>query len=553
MSDNSLDNLVSRKSEGRWKIPPWSWAILVSALAWAVIVVAVPPAKQDFPLGDDWAFTHGAIWFAGGDGIHYSNWAGMPQLGQWLWSFPFLLVLGPPHFALRVSVIVLSWLGLVSFYDLLRQNKVTASLAGFAACVMAVNPLFFILQGTYMTDVPALSFGLMAMNCYSRALGQQNLRWLFGAIVLAVLGAITRQTMIAVPVAAGVMLLRHSELWRKPLWIISVILPVAACLGTSQWFAHRPDIKSMHLILNRGALLFRPFLAAHLCGLGVLPLSLLNLKRKSWKSFVISLAVMLLVVMAGFPYFFGSDLPYGGSFPYCFGVITTWGTYSDALVIGNHGVLLTPPIRMTLSILGCIGGAEILAAFIGRMRTRSLPGLLLLFTAFQFLFMLTFPVMMDRYLAVLFPGALYLMVTQNSESNSGWLPGAAAVGLCGYISVGLFHDWLSWNTARWELGRQAIAAQVIQPGEIEGGFEWDGWYASADPNWPKNVANANYTYYNEPGLSLPFSRMFFPQVTGRYALAFSRPESSEVIASLPYTLWLPAGHKEFLFVRFNKP
>src|SRR5450756_400714 len=89
-------------------VPTWSWAIWVSALAWAAIFIAIPPAKQNFPLGDDWAFAHGAIWFAQGLGIHYSRWASMPELGQWIWSWPFLLVTDYSHVALRVSVIVLS-------------------------------------------------------------------------------------------------------------------------------------------------------------------------------------------------------------------------------------------------------------------------------------------------------------------------------------------------------------------------------------------------------------------------------------------------------------
>jgi len=59
------------------------------------------------------------------------------------------------------------------------------------------------------------------------------------------------------------------------------------------------------------------------------------------------------------------------------------------------------------------------------------------------------------------------------------------LALYAWISVGLMHDWLAWNAARWELGRQALA-QGIATTDIEGGFEWDGWYACADrttPGW----------------------------------------------------------------------
>ncbi len=475
----------------------------------------------------------------------------MPQLGQWLWSFPFLQVIGWPHFALRVSVILLSWLGMISFYDLLRQNKVSARLAGFAACVIATNPLFFVSQGTYMTDVPALSFGLMALNFYSRALNQRNVRWLFGAVALAVLGSITRQTMIAVPMAAALMLVRMPEIRLKPFWMLSIILPVAAGIGVNHWFAHRRDIDPMHLAFNWKALAFRPFLALHLCGLAVLPLCLLTLRRECRGTFVKSFILMLMMAVGCF--FWGKDLPYGGTFPYCAGMLSPWGTACDGLVVGHHEVLLTQTIRIAITILGCVGGAGILTALVAAVHAGKFPGLLLSFTAVQFLFALTLPTVMDRYLEVLFPGAIYLIVARYSVSDLDWLPGTALVALCGLISVALFHDWLSWNTARWELGRQAIATGIIRPDEIEGGFEWNGWYASADPNWSRVVPQANaYGYNHDPGLSLTFSRYFFPQVTGRFALALSQPENSVVLSSIPYALWLPPQKKDFLFVQYKE-
>ena len=50
-------------------------------------------------------------------------------------------------------------------------------------------------------------------------------------------------------------------------------------------------------------------------------------------------------------------------------------------------------------------------------------------------------------------------------------PAAAALAVYGAVSVGLMHDWLAWNSARWAVGRRALAAGV-RPTDIEGGFEW---------------------------------------------------------------------------------
>src|SRR6516164_2105385 len=101
------------------KYPPFTAVILVSAAAWLILMVALPPLEQNFPLVDDWAFSRSAFLFASGKGIHYLNWSSIPEIGQWLWTCPFIWILGPSHFALRISTIVLSWFGLWGFYDLL--------------------------------------------------------------------------------------------------------------------------------------------------------------------------------------------------------------------------------------------------------------------------------------------------------------------------------------------------------------------------------------------------------------------------------------------------
>ena len=501
-------------------------------------------------MSDDWAFARGAIWFANGNGIHYSKWASMPQLGQWIWSAPFLWVANVvPHFALRVSVIVLSWLGLVSFYALLRQEKMSAQLAGFASCVLAMNPLFFVSQGTYMTDVPALSFGLIALNAYARAISQRDFRWLLLAVIVALLGVTTRQTLIAVPLVAGLLLfVRFPKLRFQPIWILSVALPVLVCLVTSYWFAQRTDITPMQLNLRAKALLFRPFLALHWCGLLVLPLCWLNWRERSWTIYGAALVAMLLGASAVFHW--GNSLPYGGIFPYSAGMLSPWGTNADGLMLGERSIVLSQTLRIVLTILGCVGGAEILAALMASVRGRALPGLLALFTALQFLLLLLLPPTMDRYFEVLFPGALALLVIRGTEWNFQ-LPRMLAVLFSGLIAVALMHDWLAWNAARWELGRQAVANKLIAPTDIEGGFEWDGWFTSADPQRP--LANPERTQpANETaGLNLLLSRYYFPAVNGRYALSFSKLPESEIIGARSYQLWLPPHRKDLLLLEFR--
>jgi hypothetical protein len=110
------------------------------------------------------------------------------------------------------------------------------------------------------------------------------------------------------------------------------------------------------------------------------------------------------------------------------------------------------------------------------------------------------------------------------------------------VSIGLMHDWLAWNAARWALGQRALAHHT-DPLDIEGGVEWDGWYTTAKevrerpahPPWPV----------------LPFTKEWFSSVTGHYALSFSQLSGARTIDSEPYTLWLLPGKRRFFLLELS--
>jgi hypothetical protein len=510
--------------------------LAASAAAWGVLFAAVPPGAQDFPLGDDWAFARGAFAFARGGGVRYSGWASMPQLGQWLWSLPFVGALGESHAALRLSTLAASWVGLAAFYDLLRGQGFSPARAAFCATALALNPLFVLSQGTYMTDVPALSFALAALALYARAVRGADRRWLAAATATALLGAVTRQNTLAAPVAAGILLARSPGLRGRPAWWLAVALPVAAGVATHAWFQRRPDVVALSPHFpDAEYLLLLPFLALHLCGLAALPVLLLGPRPGSWKVFALCLAAVAACAAAWAGR--GDTLPYGGLFPFCTGMLSPEGAYTPGLVVGERDVLLTAGVRLALTALGCVGGAALLARLAGRPRAGA-PGLLLPFTLVQVVLLLIARAVYDRYLEFLLPGALALAGAGAGRLAWRGVPAAAALALYGAVSVGLMHDWLAWNAARWALGRRAVAAGV-RPADIEGGFEWDGWFAP-DPAPPAA---------DDAGLALPFTRDYFPWVTGRYALAFSVPPGAVAVDAELYTTWLPPARRVFYLAR----
>jgi hypothetical protein len=602
-------------------IPPVIYPLLGSVLAWAVLCIALPPDHQNFPLNDDWAFARGAWDFAAGKGIHYGGWASMPQLGQWLWAAPFLWVLGQSHFALRMATVVLSWMGLWAFHDLLRQQGMSPWRAAFTTGALAACPLFVLLQGTFMTDVPALSLALAALALYGRALHSRRLVVLAGACAVAVLAAITRQNTTVVCVVAAVLLGKQPDLRRRWAWWLGALLPIAAGVAVHFWFQARTDVRALAPSLpDVSTLLSLPYVGLHLLALAAIPVLLapagptgalqgkggplagasgLSATRTSPKRqlgdtspkrqrqgpvvsrWVLGLGLVFLAACAWacwaldkdkpadkapiFPYPLleaegGRQRPLPGNkrpqmvrssglFPYTENMITPWGAFAGSnftgtFMVGHRPLLLGAAGRWLLTIAGCLAGGVLIARLVLGRRWSALTRPLTLFTLLQVPFLLVAPDLYDRYFLFLLPGALALVWGEGQEGRDApllrlrWCAALVVLVVLALVSVGLMHDWLAWNSARWELGRRAVASGV-PPLDIEGGVEWDGWFDSLDePTAPVPPSP----------LKLRFTKEWFPAIRGRYALSFSEEPGTRRIDAEPYDVWLPPGRRELFLI-----
>jgi hypothetical protein len=327
----------------------------------------------------------------------------------------------------------------------------------------------------------------------------------------------------------------------------------------------RDDIRPMKPALpSPAALLSLPYVAAHLCGLSVLPLLLLwrrlDWGRESLRPLAVTLAVLL--ACAGSWCFFAAYFPYPGPppqwewaqkvfpqggrglFPYTENMLTPRGAFAgsaftDSFVVGQRPLLLDIAGRLGLTLVGCCAAALWLVAAGRAWRRGAGFSPLVLFTLFQVPFLVIATDLYDRYFLFLFPGALALAGWPGGQEESRearpWL-GLVGVAVFMVVSVGLMHDWLAWNGARWELGRRAVAHH-IPPLAIEGGVEWDGW-------WTINGSPA-VRHERLRWRVLPFSTEWFPGVQGRYVLSFTPLGGTRRLDSEPYRLWLAPGERKF--------
>jgi 4-amino-4-deoxy-L-arabinose transferase-like glycosyltransferase len=500
---------------------------------------SVPNAE--FPLADEWAFGRGAFDLAAGHGIHYHHWASMPLLGQWLWSWPFIKGLGPSYFSLRLSVICLSWLGLAAFQLLLMEtagaSRATVALATIA---FALSPLFFTLQGVFLTDLPALSFALIALALYEHGRKAGSLRgWLLAALA-ATFAAATRQNMVVVPIAAALVLWREPSLRRRVLWWLPIALPLVLSVGLYAWFQQRPDARLLRFkFAEPTTVLVAPYVTVIIAGLIAVPVLLVAHKLRFYRPLAWALAA--IAAAQAYWWYYRNLLPYGALFPFIHGMITPSGAYSENMMPGTRPAVFSEPIRWAFTTLGCLAAAALIERI--WLRRKASWSILTLFTVFQVLFLFVAPWLYDRYLLVFLPGLIAVTVGA-VESARIWAWPAAVTWLAGSaaLSVALVHDWYSWNIARWQIGTRAVQELHIHPRQIEGGFEWDGAHNAATGDIPIPA----------PHLTLKIVHFWFPMVTGDYAISFTPLEHSVVIGQEPYHSWL-GGEHDMLFLKEEAP
>jgi hypothetical protein len=527
----------------------WTFAIVAVTpllIAWAVVFAAVPASRQEFSLNDDSAYSASLFGLLSGHGIDYFDWASSPQLGMWAWAAPFCLALGQSLVATRLSTIVLSILGTLALFDLLRREVGLESVRAAIGCLLfALNPLVFMLAGSYMTDVPALSMSLIALALFTRGLDTPSWPMLMLSTAFAVAAVSTRQNAIVVPVVMAYLTwLRPTRRAGKAPLVVAGGVFVCA-LATAYWFGTREDVVRYvpqvptvdHAIRVIASLLMY-------LGVFVVPAAALTIQPRDIRKLLWPTAGVLAMALAWVAYLrfaHGRTLLEGGVFPYTGNMLTAFGSFGTSVVLGSRPVVMSESMRIGLTLVGCIGSGWLIIQAMRRAR-QGWPDALSLFGLLHVPFLFISMTFFDRYVVTFLPTALGLILWGTGEPSTkvNRLLSATLGVAMACSAVMLVHDWYAWNAARWELGRQALA-QGVPAAEIEGGFEWDHFHAIREGRWRGETQIP-------AGLTLPFNAAYFAGLKGKCGLSFDPVPDTMVVASTTYNSWIGRQRHDFFLV-----
>jgi hypothetical protein len=476
--------------------------------AW-VAMCAIANPIGDFPLNDDWAYGWSVRMLLETGEFRLSDWAATNLVPQVLWGALFSLPFGFSFTALRVSTLTLGLVGVLLTYATLREVRAAPALALAGALTVAVNPIYFSLASTFMSDVPSYTLATAAAYLLIRALRRDSVGSLGLGVALCVLLVLNRQSgIIVVPTFAAAYLIRHG-LQRRSLVAASLLAApgAAAYLLFPKWLhttGRTPYMYDFQTTVMLGSLAGpAPELMATYTrnlfdmsvylGLFLLPFLILTAsapppgRAAGRPAQVVLLLLVATAALLAAKYrplpSVGNILDFGGVGP---SPISTYrGTELD----------LREPIRrfwQVATACGVVGVAMLFHRLVRAtrgvlalpdQRDRALCAFGLGVTGLYLLPIAALPenYWFDRYLIAVLPPLMMVIALGASIQGAPRPPRAAALALAatlvilGIGSAMSTHDYLAWNRLRWDAFASLLREPGVRPEAVYGGFEINGW------------------------------------------------------------------------------
>ena len=313
------------------------------ALIYLAALFAIPPIFN-YPIIDDWAYERSVEILLTHGRIRILEWTAANLIFQVFYGALLCRIFGFSLQLLRYSTLALSFLATLCSLSLLRRLGFGKGLALAGTLVLLLNPLYFLLSYSFMTDVPFLFFMLLSLLLYAKGVSAAKQRWFLLGSLSAIAAALIRQYGILIPIALFLWLLAQKRLTLKSA-IIVLGLPSAAYALFLLWFKYGHGLPTAFLV--RGMpfrLSYIPvylytirfrfwsslFALAHYMGLFLMPLLLAGIfSRRCWRDLLAgglsrALFIAWTVFIGGGTIYYlaacGRVMPYGGTMLINFGI-----------------------------------------------------------------------------------------------------------------------------------------------------------------------------------------------------------------------------------------
>lgn len=210
--------------------------LLLSSIFILTFLYILPLRDQTF--GDDWAYRRSVEQLLNTGQLKVSDWSSASLIFQIFWGALFSKLFGFSQKILDLSTITMLFLGLISFYQLLKRLSVSELRAGLFTTVLLVFPWVFQFSFSFNTNIVAMSLVIISVYFYIRGWQEHDyFNFLIGGIV-ASFAILTRQDSVVIIMAFLITCLvskfSKKELLVKKL-LSGLLIPVLVILFYYMW------------------------------------------------------------------------------------------------------------------------------------------------------------------------------------------------------------------------------------------------------------------------------------------------------------------------------
>jgi len=174
-------------------------AIIILLAAPYLFAFALIDPLINQPFHDYWTYAWSVDHFLKTGLLQVLDWSIHYPFAQVLWASLFALPFGFSFSLLKLSTVVLAWLGALAVYGTLRELGRNQGDSLVATLILVVNPVFFVLSFSFMTDVPFISIANIAFFFFVRGFCRKTLSQVWLGCGLAICAFFTRQFAVAIP------------------------------------------------------------------------------------------------------------------------------------------------------------------------------------------------------------------------------------------------------------------------------------------------------------------------------------------------------------------
>ncbi len=470
-------------------------------LLWLILELMVNPIGN-FPLNDDWAYYQNVYYLAEEGRFFFSDWLAMTLILQVLWGAFVCKIFGFSFTVLRIATVLLAVGGTWScfiFFKKFCNHKIVAYLA---ALLLLINPLYFSLANSFMTEVHFLVAFIPGLYCFTQYLdanqSSTNKYW-WGGMLFSMMATMVRQPGLMLPLAFAVVYLwRH----RNAFQIRNLVIAVSPLIATfllyklySYWLlstqVEMPVYGEINLLFEAlwnwtfaFKLISRNNDFLFYCGWFLLPLSLFICKyyweitTKLQKAFASFIATILCSSFALKFHLFPMGNMIGNLW------LGPKTLYKEQGHEDLSELMMSGQSWLLVKCVGCLAGVLmvflLILSLFRHFKEKCWSVLMLLIViGGYYAFLILNPYYIDRYVLIFVPLLIPILLPSKIDFKT---PSLLKVGSALVFVVLLFfsvsgtHDYLSWNRTAWKVSERLEKEHHISPKKIKGGFEYTCWH-----------------------------------------------------------------------------